>query len=92
MPHDAAFHQGRPCLLRQSRSSKKEAKYFLKLYPVTINHPDLTVSIFMENSIGLKRVKVQEITFMVMKKMVLRQVILASTASSVLQTDDEIFI
>ena len=36
MPHNAAFHQGLHCLLRQKRSSEKEIQYILgKFYLVT---------------------------------------------------------
>ena len=36
MPHNAAFHQGLHCLLRQKRSSEKEMQYILgKFYLVT---------------------------------------------------------
>ena len=59
MTHNA-FHQGLHCLLIQNRYSEN---FFLiitcdhSIY--TMDHPDLhvTVSNFMENSIGLKRVK-----------------------------------
>ena len=61
MPHNVAFHQGLHSLLRQNRSSEKEIQYFIKIITCdpsiyTMDHPDFTVSKFMENSIGLKRV------------------------------------
>ena len=31
MPHNAAFHQGLHCLLRQNRSSEKEMQYYYAL-------------------------------------------------------------
>ena len=62
IPHKAAFHQGLLCLQKQNQSSEEEIQYVSEtiicdpsIY--TIDHPDLTVSIFMENSIGLKRVQ-----------------------------------
>ena len=39
--HNAAFHQGLHCLLRQNSSSEKEIQYFLgnyKLWPLNIYH------------------------------------------------------
>ena len=32
MPHNAAFHQGLPCLLRQNQPSEKEIIYFFGNY------------------------------------------------------------
>ena len=60
MPHDAAFHQGLQCLLRQNQFSEKY-NIFLEILICdpsiyTINDPYLAVSNFMENSIGPKRV------------------------------------
>ena len=60
MPHKAAFHQGLHCLLRQNQSSEKEIQYFLEIIThnlsiYTMDHPDLTVSSFMENPTGLKK-------------------------------------
>ena len=59
MPHNAAFHQGLDCLLRQNRSSEicflKIITCDLSIY--TMDHPDFIVCSFMENSIGLKSVK-----------------------------------
>ena len=56
----AAFHQGLHCFLRQSQSSEKEIQHMkiITFDPIiyTIDHPHLSVSTFMENSIGLKRV------------------------------------
>ena len=62
MLHAAAFHQGLHCLLKQNRSSEKATHFFLKFIICDpsiyiMDHPDLTVCSFMENSIGLKRVK-----------------------------------
>ena len=63
MQHNAAFHQGLHCLLRQNRSSEKEIQYFLEIITCdpsiyTMDHPDLIIiCYFMENSIGPKRVK-----------------------------------
>ena len=62
MRHKATFHQGLLCLLRHNQSSEKEIQYVSEIITCdpsiyTIDHPDLTVSIFMENFIGLKRVK-----------------------------------
>ena len=61
MPHNAAFHQGLHCLLRQNQSSEKEIQYILKIITCdpsiySMDHRDLTVSNLLENSIGLKRV------------------------------------
>ena len=46
----------------QNRSSQKKCNIFLKIISCdpsmnTMEHPDLTVSYFMVNSIGLKNVK-----------------------------------
>ena len=61
MPHKVTFHQGMHCLSRQNRSSEK-TKYIYIFLIITCNpsiytmdHPDLTVSYSMENSIDLKR-------------------------------------
>ena len=55
--HYAAFHQRLHCLPRQNRSSEKNNIFFeiITYEPsiYTIDHPDSTVSSFMENSIGL---------------------------------------
>ena len=56
------FHQGLHYFLRQINHQRKQYKIVLKIIicdPLIyiINHPDLTVCSFMENSIGLKRVK-----------------------------------
>ena len=61
MPRDAAFHLGLRCLLRQNLSSEKET-FFLEIITCdpaiyAMDHPDLTVSNCMGNSIGTKRVK-----------------------------------
>ena len=58
MPHNAAFHQGLHCLLRQNLSSENLLKIIAcdpSIY--TKDHPDPIVCSFMENSIGLERVK-----------------------------------
>ena len=47
---NASFHQGLHCLLRQNQSRKRNVICFE-------NYPDLTVSNFMGNSIGIKRVE-----------------------------------
>ena len=65
MLHNAAFHQGFDCLLRPDRSSEKEIKSVFEITACdsliyTIDHPHLTVSNFMESSIGLKRVKTKK--------------------------------
>ena len=49
MLHDAAFHQGLQCLLRQNQSSGKENQYFVEIKSCDpsickMDHPDLTVS------------------------------------------------
>ena len=52
-------------MLSQNQSSEKEIQYFLKIIPVThhyiMDHFELTVSNFMGNSIGSKRVNVSNI-------------------------------
>ena len=62
MLHKAAFHQGLHCLLRQNQSSEKEIIIYLKTITYdpsiyTMDHPDLTASNLMGNSICPKRVK-----------------------------------
>ena len=57
MLHNAAFRQGLHCLPRQNLSSEKEIQYFLEIITCnpliyTMDHPDLIVCSFMENSIG----------------------------------------
>ena len=61
MPHNVQFLHGLHSLLSQNRSSEKEVQYNLEIITsdpslYTVGHPDLTVSKFMENSIGFKRV------------------------------------
>ena len=62
MLHNAAFHQGLHCLLRQIRSSEKEIQYFLEIITCnpsiyTKEYHDLTVlTLIMEKSIDLERV------------------------------------
>ena len=56
--HNAAFYQGLHCLIRQNLSSEKELQYVLEIITCdplisTMDHPDLLVCCFMENSIGL---------------------------------------
>ena len=60
MPHNAAFHQGLHCLLRQIRSSEKEI--YLEIITCepsiyTMDHPDFIISNFMGNSIDTQRVE-----------------------------------
>ena len=62
MQHYAAFHQGLHCLLRQNQSSEKEIQYFLEIISCDpsiykLDHPDLTLSNFMGNSIGIHYTK-----------------------------------
>ena len=59
MPHNAAFHQGLHLLLIQNLSLQKKNQYFLEIITSIdiMDHPDLTVSNFMENAISLTRVK-----------------------------------
>ena len=61
-PDEMPHHQGMNCLLRQNRSSEKEMQYLLEIITCdpsiyTMGHPDLTVSNFLEYSIGPKRVR-----------------------------------
>ena len=67
-PHNAIFYQGLHCLLRQTRSSEKEIQYVLEIITCEcdptiykMDHHDIVVSSFMENSIGLKKVKAKQI-------------------------------
>ena len=61
---NAAFHQGLHCLLRQNPSAEKEIRctiFFGEIITCdpsvyVMDHPVLTLSNFMGNSIGLKRV------------------------------------
>ena len=62
MPHMAAFHLGLHCLLSQKTIFRERNIMFLQIITCNpsiyiIDHPDLTVSSFMGNSIALKRVK-----------------------------------
>ena len=51
MPHNAAFHQGLSCLLRQNPSSEKEEKKKTCDPSIcTMDHPNFIVCRFMENS------------------------------------------
>ena len=65
MPHKVAFHKGLHCLLRQNIDLQRK-KYnifgIITCYPsiYRMDHHDLTLSIYMENSIGLKRVKIKK--------------------------------
>ena len=53
MLHIAAFHLGLHCLPSQNQYSEKELQYFLEITCdpsiYTMDHPDVTVSSFMEN-------------------------------------------
>ena len=54
------------CLLRQNQTFEKEIQHFFEIITCdssvyTINHPDLTVSNFMGNSIGADRVKTKNV-------------------------------
>ena len=58
MLHDATFHLGKHCLLRQNQSSEKEIQNYSEIITCdpsiyTMDHSDFTVCVFMENSIGL---------------------------------------
>ena len=62
MLHNLAFHQGLHYLLRKIRSTEKEKQYFGEIIICdpsiyTMDHPAFIVCSFMENSIGVKRVK-----------------------------------
>ena len=64
MPHYADFYQGLHCLLKQNQSLNSERNKILFLEIITcdpliykMDHPDLAVSNFTENSIGPKWVK-----------------------------------
>ena len=63
MPHNVAFHQGLHCLLRQNHIFKESNTIFLEEITAcdpsiyTIDHPDFIVCSYMENFIGLLRVK-----------------------------------
>ena len=66
MLHNAAFHQGLHLLLRQDQSLEEEihVQYFFRIVTCDpslyiMDHLDIAVSNFMENSIGFKRVKGQ---------------------------------
>ena len=55
MPHDAAFHQGIHCLLRQ-KQSKKAIQYFYKILTCdpsiyTMDHPKFILSNWKEEPI-----------------------------------------
>ena len=60
MLHNVAFHQGLHCLLRQNRSSEGKNTFKKKITSdsskYTMDHPDLIVRSFMDNSFGPKRV------------------------------------
>ena len=62
--HNLAFHQGLHCLIGQNQSSEKEIQYYggggiltCDLSICTMDHSDFIVCSFMENYVGLKRVK-----------------------------------
>ena len=57
MPHDVAFHQGLHCLLRQIHLQRKKYNIFFDPLIYTIDHPGFIACRFVENSIGLKRLK-----------------------------------
>ena len=62
--HLATFHLGLHCLLRQNQSSEKAILFCLEIITCdpliyTMDNPDLTVSNFMEHSIGPKRVNLK---------------------------------
>ena len=66
MPHNAAFHRGLHCLPSPNRSSKKNKQECMEIITYdpsmyTMDHPDFIGCSFMENSIGLKRVKNREL-------------------------------
>ena len=57
------IHHGLHCLLRQNQSSEIEKQYSLEIITYdpskyTMDHPDLTVSNFMEKSNGVQRVSI----------------------------------
>ena len=57
MPHNAAFHQGLHCLLRQKRSSEKEIQFNLVILNChfsiyTMDPPKFIISSQKEESIG----------------------------------------
>ena len=59
MPHKAAFHQGLHCLLSQHLCLGKKIIIILEIITCnpliyTMDHPNLTIAKFMENSNGLK--------------------------------------
>ena len=61
-PHYASFHQGLHRLQIQNGSSKKEIHYILEIITgdpsiYKMDQPDFIICSNMENSIGLKRVK-----------------------------------
>ena len=61
MPQNVAFHQVLHCLPRQKQSSETKIQHFQEIITYhsliyIMDHPALTVSNFMENSIGLIRV------------------------------------
>ena len=62
MLQKVAFHQKLQCLLRQNCSSEKEIQYHSEIIACDPSiyikeHPDLTISNYKGNSIGLQRVK-----------------------------------
>ena len=61
MPHDAAFHQGLHCLLREKQSSAKEIQFYLEIIMCdpsiyTIDRPKSIVSSQKEESFGTYRI------------------------------------
>ena len=64
MLHDAAFHQGLHCSLRQNIQRKKFNNLEIITYYPSINrldYPDFIVCSFMESSIYLERVEIQNL-------------------------------
>ena len=56
IPHNAAFHQGLHCLLRQKQSSEREIQYILEIITYdpsiyALDHPKLILSNYKEESI-----------------------------------------
>ena len=52
MPHDAAFHQGQYCLLRQEQISEKKIQFQLEI--ITYNPLIFTTGIFLGLIFGAK--------------------------------------
>ena len=61
MPHKCGISSGSVLLLRQNDLQRKKSQYYLEIISCdpsiyAMDHLDLTVSNFMEDSIGLQRV------------------------------------